>query len=413
MPVLDRRELEESPLSDLHAIASELGIESFRLMRRDALIDAIAGDGGGTSAPAAKSEEGDEDRQPRRRSRGGRSRAGRTRRTSEGDEDDADAEQPRPARQPRSRSRSGSGAAQSAPDAVAPEPEEHDEPGADDETAEVRSGVLDILPNGSGFMRPQPFAHSAEDVYVSPAQIRRCELRPGDEIEGPVRSPRRNERHPSLVRIDKVNGADADGESARKRFDDLTPVFASQRLALPDGLDAVPFGRGSRVAVGGPPGSGITTLLRRVVAALAGAGDDLDVVVVLAGTRPEEVTEWRREAQVPVAGGAFDRPVDEQAQAAEMAVERGKRSAEQGRHAAIVIDSLDALPPSVARRVFGAARATEEGGTLTVIASTGMAGEPMRLATTRIVLEPADGGGPPEPKLAPASGTLRSDLLGS
>jgi transcription termination factor Rho len=245
-------------------------------------------------------------------------------------------------------------------------------------------------------------------VYVSPAQIRRCELRSGDEIEGPVRSPRRNERHPSLVRIDKVNGGDAEGQEGRKRFDDLTPVFASQKLQSPDGLDGVLFGRGSRVAVGGPPGAGITTLLRRIVGTLADVGDDLEVTLVLAGARPEEVTEWQRDAKVSVAGGAFDRPVDEQAQAAEMAIERGKRAVEQGRHAAIVIDSLDALPPSVARRVFGAARATEEGGTLTVVASTGLAGEPMRLATTRVVLEPWDGDGP---KLAPTSGTLRSDLL--
>ncbi|MEA2428536.1 MAG: transcription termination factor Rho, partial [Thermoleophilaceae bacterium] len=283
-----------------------------------------------------------------------------------------------------------------------------DEPERDDEPAEVRAGVLDILPNGSGFMRPEAFAHSTEDVYVSPAQIRRMELRAGDEIEGPVRAPRRSERHPSLVRIDKVNGGDAEGQDGRKRFDDLTPVFASQRLPSPDGLDAVAFGRGSRVAVGGPPGSGITTLLRRIVSTLSDVGDDLDVVVVLAGARPEEVTEWRRETKAPVAGGAFDRPVDEQAQAAEMAIERGKRAVEQGRHAAIVIDSLDALPPSVARRLFGAARSTEEGGSLTVVASTGLAGEPMRLATTRIVLEPGEG---TEPRLAPASGTLRADLL--
>jgi transcription termination factor Rho len=262
-------------------------------------------------------------------------------------------------------------------------------------------------------MRPQPFEHSAEDVYVSPAQIRRLELRPGDEIEGPVRPPRRNERHPSLQRIDKVGGADASGDGApeRKRFDELTPVFASSRIAGPDGFDAVPFGRGSRVAVGGPPGSGITTLLRSLLKSLAAAGD-IDVVVVLAGTRPEEVTEWSRDGSATVAGGAFDRPVDEQAQAAEMAVERGKRAVEQGRHAAIVIDSLDALPPSVARRVFGAARATEEGGTLTIVASTGLAGEPMRLATTRIVLEAAEpGAAGGSPRLAPTSGTLRADLL--
>ena len=378
MAVLERKELEQSPLSDLHAIASELGIEDFRLLRREQLIDAILGESGG-AGDGNGGEPAEEERPRRRRARGGRGRERRPARAAqEEDDEEEDGEEAEAEREP------------------------EEEPG------EVRSGVLDILPNGSGFMRPQPFQHSNEDVYVSPAQIRRCELRPGDEIEGPVRSPRRNERHPSLVRIDKVNGGAAEGPQERRRFDDLTPVFASKPLPSPEGLDGVAFGRGSRVAVGGPPGSGITTLLRRIVATLAGVGDDLEVTLVLAGARPEEVTEWRREGNVPVAGGAFDRPVDEQAQAAEMAIERGKRAVEQGRDAAIVIDSLDALPPSVARRVFGAARATEEGGTLTVVASTGLAGEPMRLATTRIVLEPGEGD---QPKLAPTSGTLRADLL--
>jgi transcription termination factor Rho len=126
--------------------------------------------------------------------------------------------------------------------------------------------------------------------------------------------------------------------------------------------------------------------------------------------RPEEVTEWRRDSEVAVVGGGFDRQVEEQAQAAETVVERAKRRAESGGHAAIVLDSLDSLPPPVARRVFGAARSLEEGGSVTVIASTGMAGEPQRLATTRIVLEAGDGG-PQRPSLAASSGTLRSDLL--
>src|SRR4051812_10019012 len=389
MAVLDRKELEESPLSDLHALASELGIEGFRLLRREQLIDAILGDAGGNGASKDDSDS-EEAPAPRRRARGGRGRSGGG-----------------AARERKPAARAATKADTTSSDTSESEAEEP-EVEREDEAAEVRTGVLDILPNGSGFMRPQPFAHSSEDVYVSPAQIRRCELRAGDEIEGPVRSPRRNERHPSVVRIDKVNGGEAEGQDGRKRFDDLTPVFASQKLPAPDGLDGVPFGRGSRVAVGGPPGSGITTVLRGIISALAGVGDDLEVTLVLAGARPEEVTEWKRDAKVSVAGGAFDRPVDEQAQAAEIAIERGKRAVEQGRHAAIVIDSLDALPPSVARRVFGAARATEEGGTLTVVASTGLAGEPMRLATTRVVLEPWDGD---QPKLAPASGTLRSDLL--
>src|SRR5689334_10417395 len=210
MAVLARKELEESPLSDLHAIASELGIEGFRLMRRDKLIDSIAGDGGGSSSDSG----GEEERPQRRRSRGGRARTERKPAKKDADADaDADAKD------------EGSD--------------------ADDENAEVRGGVLDILPNGSGFMRPEAFTHSDEDVYVSPAQIRRCELRSGDQIEGPVRAPRRNERHPSLVRVDKVNGGDAEGREDRKRFDDLTPVFATKKLPAADGLADVPFGRGS------------------------------------------------------------------------------------------------------------------------------------------------------------------------
>jgi transcription termination factor Rho len=399
MPVLDRKELEESPLSDLHAIASELGIEGYRRLRREDLIDALSG-----GAPAEKPK-------PRSRSRAKKSddKPAADSRKESSDEDDDD-EQPRPRRQRSRRSRPSARA--SSEDAPAKASEQEDEADDDDADTEVRQGVLDILPNGSGFMRPDPFAHSREDVYVSPAQIRRCELRAGDQVEGPVRSPRRNERHPSLVRIDKVNGGDAEQPAERLRFEDLTPVFATQALTSPDGLDATPFGRGSRVAVGGPPGSGITTLLRRIVLGLKAAHEDLDVVVVLAGVRPEEVTEWKRDSAVTIAGGGFDRPVDEQAQAAESAIERGKRAAESGGHAVVVIDSLDALPPAAARRVFGSARATEEAGTLTVIASTGTAGEPLRQATTRIVLEPGDtSSGPQPPQLGPGSGTLRADRL--
>jgi transcription termination factor Rho len=225
-----------------------------------------------------------------------------------------------------------------------------------------------------------------------------------------VRSPRRSERYPSLVHVETVNGQAADPPPERPRFEDLTPVFASERLSAPDGLEAVPFGKGSRVAVGGPPGAGVTTLLRRIALMLAASHPDVELTVLLAGVRPEEVTEWRRDSEVTIVGGGFDRPVDEQAQAAETAVERAKRRAESGGHAAIVLDSLDALPPSVARRVFGAARNLEEGGSVTVIASTGLAGEPQRLATTRIVLEPGEAG-PHPPTLSASSGTLRADRL--
>src|SRR5947209_7695505 len=327
MPILARDELEQSQISDLHAIASELGIEGYRKLRREELIDAIVA-GSGDEAPPRR-DGGGEPSGGRRGRRGGRRRSAA-----------AESDEPPPPQE-------------------APEPEEPEE---------VRTGVLDVLPNGSGFVRAKPFAHSNDDVYVSPAQIRRCELRAGDVVAGPVRKPRRSERHPSLVRVDEINGGPADPLPERSRFEELTATFAREPLKLPDELERARFGKGSRVAIGGPPGAGTTTLLRRIAHALADAGD-VELTVVLAGARPEEVTEWSREERLTVAGGSFDRPVDEQAQAAEVAVERAKRAAEAGRHAAVVIDSLDALPAGAARRVFGAARATEEAGSVTVVAS--------------------------------------------
>jgi transcription termination factor Rho len=388
MPVIDRNELEQSPLADLHAIASELGIEGYRRLRREELIGAIL-EGQGEEAPA---EDAEKPAPPRPRRRGLRRRARE--------------EEPEPAPEEAEVEAAAEDIEQEIEEAVAEaEPEPAPEPEPEEE--ELRGGILDILPNGSGFMRPDAFAHSREDVYVSPAQIRRCELRAGDEISGPVRPPRRSERYPSLVRVDSVNGGPPEPPAERPRFEDLTPVFATERLPAPEGLESAPFGKGSRVAVGGPPGAGATTLLRRFAAALA-ADPGREVVVVLAGVRPEEVTDWQREPGVTVAGGSFDRSIEDQAQAAEIAVERAKRAAENGRDAVIVIDSLDALPTGTGRRVFGAARNTEEAGSITVIASTGMAAEFQRVATTRIVLEPQPDG---SLSLAPASGTTRADLL--
>jgi transcription termination factor Rho len=368
MSVLDRKELEQSPLADLHTIASELGVEGYRRLRREDLIGAILqgqGDGDAEAAEAAESDEPEAEAEP--------AEAEHVEAAEEGEPEP-------PEEEPEEE----------------PEPEDEPEP----EEEDLRTGILDILPNGSGFMRPDPFAHSREDVYVSPAQIRRCELRAGDEISGPVRPPRRSERYPSLVRVDSVNGQAPEPPAERPRFEDLTPVFAAERLPSPEGLDGTPFGKGSRVAIAGAPGAGATTMLRRIVETLT----ELAPTVVLAGVRPEEVTEWRRWEGISVAGGAFDGSVEEQAQVAEMAIERAKRVVEQGQDAVVAIDSLDSLPPSVARRVFGAARRAEEGGSLTVIAVVGQSAEPLRVATTRIVLENGGAG--------PGSGTTRPDLLG-
>src|SRR5687768_4901077 len=403
MSVLDRSELEQSHLADLHAIAAELGIESYRRLGRDALIDAILA-GGGEGGEGSDDEAADEaDEKPRGRGRRLRLRRGREGEEEkpdkadgddgeevvipEGDDTESAAPEPR-ARKKRPRD----DAREDAKEAGAKEDDAKEE--------DTRAGVLDILPGGSGFMRADAFVHAREDVYVSPAQIRRCELRAGDEIAGPVRPPRRSERYPSLVRVETVNGQPADGITDRPLFDDLTPTFATEALETVHGLA---FGKGSRVAIGGPPGAGATRLLRAVTDTFEGG---LDVLVVLAGVRPEEVTEWRRVEGLTIAGGGFDRPADELAQIAEMAVERAKRIAERGGDAVVVIDGLDALAPAAARRVFGAARKTEEAGSLTIVAATGSGGELQRLATTRVVLT-ADG-----TLDSAASGTLRAELLG-
>lgn len=369
MSVMNRKELAESPLADLHQIASELGLEGYRAMRKDDLIGAILGATGAADeepedAPAGDEPEDEPDEVP----------------------PDESPEQP----------------AAGDPDAAVgeEEPEVVEDELSDEE---ILTGVLDVLANGSGFVRVDPAGQSRGDVYVSPAQIRRCELRAGDEVSGPARPARRNERHPSLVRVETVNGADAEPPEERPWFADLTPVFPTQRLNAPDTLRDVPFGRGSRVAIAGPPAAGATSLLRELASSLAGDGD-LSVHVVLAGVRPEEVTDWRREDGPEVTGGGFDRSPEAQSQAAELAVERAKRRVERGGHAVVLVDSLESLPASARRRVFGAGRATEEGGTLTVIAAVGLDREPLRWATTRVILAP---GG----EVAAESGALRADAL--
>ena len=393
MAVLQRTELESSPLADLHAIASELGIEGFRAKRKDDLIGAILATQGG--------EEPEDEREPDEVPSDEALEqpfAGEAEAAEPAAEVEPAAEEPAEVDEAEAVTEDGEEV-----EAVADEGEEvvEEEPEVEEAVSdeEIATGVLDVLANGSGFLRLDPAGQSRDDVYVSPAQIRRCELRAGDEVSGPVRPPRRNERHPSLVRVETVNGGAAEPPEERPWFGDLTPVFPTERLAAPAAFDSAPFGKGSRVAVGGPPGAGATMLLLEVVRMLAEQYPDMNLQVVLAGVRPEEVGAWRDSGQT-VVGGSFERSPEAQAQAAELAVERAKRLVERGGHAAVVIDALDALPPGVRRRLFGAARATEEGGTLTIVAATGHDSEALRWASTRLVLE---GSGP--------SGTLRAERL--
>ena len=388
MAVLQRTELESSPLADLHAIASELGIEGFRAKRKDDLIGAILATQGGEEPAPEPEDEREPDEVPSEEA------------LEQPFAGEAEAAEPAVEEEPAAEEQP---AEADEAEAVTEEGEEvvEEEPEVEEEVSDeqIATGVLDVLANGSGFLRLDPAGQSRDDVYVSPAQIRRCELRAGDEVSGPVRPPRRNERHPSLVRVETVNGGAAEPPEERPWFGDLTPVFPTERLAAPAAFDSAPFGKGSRVAVGGPPGAGASMLLLEVVRMLAEQYPDMSLQVVLAGVRPEEVGAWRDSGQT-VVGGSFERSPEAQAQAAELAVERAKRLVERGGHAAVVIDALDALPPGVRRRLFGAARATEEGGTLTIVAATGHDTEALRWASTRLVLE---GSGP--------SGTLGAERL--
>jgi transcription termination factor Rho len=446
--VLDRDELEASPLADLHAIADQLGLDGFRRLRKAELIDRIIGDNGGTSSaeePAEESSSDDDDesstRSSSRRRRGGRSRRGgssprgetdeaddgddakptaRSRRgraatkDAESDEDakpatrsrrtsarnDRDEEDSKPA--PRSRRGRGSSSKE-------PEP---DEQAGDGEPVE---GVVEVLGNGSAFLRIDPPEPSDGDVYISAAQVRRCELVSGDQVAGPARTPRRSERYPSLVRVEQINGASADAVAAGARYEDLPVDYPSERFALDvkdPTLEAIewltPFGRGSRVLIVGASRSGKTETLRTLLGALNGR-EGLELTLVLAGARPEEISQWQAGEPAPAAALSFAASPDTQAQAVERALDAAKRAAARGGHAVVLIDSLDALAPHAARKALAAARNLRDGGSLTLIAT---AAQPFGGESTVIALDVAltSTGRQPILDLA-ASGTLRPDLL--
>jgi transcription termination factor Rho len=452
--VLDREALSGSPLADLHIIASELGLDGFRRLRKADLVDAILErqDGAATTpVPDADADTetadtdvaGDDDDQPkrRRRTRGGR---GRRRNADPGDEatsDDAEPdapagevaaepattadadeedEAPTPRRRRGGRNR-GARDADTTPAAAEPAPAAaepaatQEAPAADASGGEAVEGTLEVLGNGSGFVRLSPPEPSDGDVYVSAAQIRRCELVSGDRVVGPVRPPRRSERYPSLVRVETINGQPADEVAERTRWEDLPAAFPSERLKLgaeDETLKAIefltPFGRGSRVVVAGPSRAGKTEALRRIGAALAGQ-DDLEVAVVLAGVRPEETTEWEGGPVAVAASVTFAGSPDARAQAVERGVDQAKRAAARGGHAVLLVDGLDGLPPGAARKALAAARAIPDAGSLTLIAT---AETPQGGETTVVALDVALTSTRRFPALdLPASGTLRPELL--
>ena len=222
----------------------------------------------------------------------------------------------------------------------------------------IAEGVVELLANGSGFIRSSAEDVSDDDVYISAAQARRCELVSGDRISGPVRAARRSERHPSLVRIDTINGVPAEEAVVGTRIDDIDVDFPSEllELAADASLAALPpFGRGSRVVLAGPPRSGRSALLQRIAAALGGV-DGVDVELLAVGVRPEELSEYKEIANATSSGLPFAASGEAQEAAVEQAAERGRRIALRGGNAVLLIDTLDGLSPAAQRRTMVAAR---------------------------------------------------------
>ena len=264
----------------------------------------------------------------------------------------------------------------------------------------LAAGILDLINDGYGFLRQPNLKPSVNDVYVSQSQIRRFALRTGDQVMGQVRPPKDGEKYYGLVRVEGINGLDSDAARARPNFDSLTPIFPNVQLKLEttrDNLSArlmdllSPIGRGQRGLIVSPPKAGKTTLLKHIAQGIAVNSPSVNLMVALIGERPEEVTEMKRSIDGEVFSSTFDDPVEDHCRVAELALERAKRQVECGRDVVILLDSITRLtraynlslptsgrtlsggidpvalyPP---KRFFGAARNTEEGGSLTILAA--------------------------------------------
>jgi transcription termination factor Rho len=270
----------------------------------------------------------------------------------------------------------------------------------DESELETREGILDILPEGYGFLRCTGYLPGEKDVYVSANIVRKTRLRKGDIVSGPIRPARAQEKFPALVRAVQVNGLDPEEAQKRVRFADLTPLFPDMRLRLevdsqenhilPRIIDLIaPIGKGQRGLIVSPPKAGKTTVLKEIANSIAHNNPECHLMVVLVDERPEEVTDMQRSVKGEVIYSTFDRPAEEHTQVSELAIERAKRLVETGKDVVILLDSITRLarahnlatpasgrilsggvdstalyPP---KRFFGAARNIEEGGSLTIL----------------------------------------------
>ena len=267
-------------------------------------------------------------------------------------------------------------------------------------------GVLEVLPDGFGFLRSPETSYlaSTDDIYISPSQIRRFNLHTGDSIEGEVRTPKDGERYFALVKVDKINGEPPEASKNKILFENLTPLHPDRVMSLERDIKSeenitgriidmvAPIGKGQRGLIVAPPKSGKTVMMQHIAHAITTNHPDVVMIVMLIDERPEEVTEMQRSVRGEVVASTFDEPATRHVQVAEMVIEKAKRLVEHKKDVVILLDSItrlarayntvvpasgkvltggvDANALQRPKRFFGAARNIEEGGSLTIIATT-------------------------------------------
>ncbi|HEX9889571.1 MAG TPA: transcription termination factor Rho [Nitriliruptorales bacterium] len=375
---MDRSVLDRKQLAELREIASALELRGYQRLKKTELVDLIAG----TEIPTVEPN--------------GNGRAGAAHASSNG---------PATIEPTRNRNRSKSRRHKTWPDDPGDSLSNQastDERNDDDlEQAEVRAGVLDLLPEGYGFLRTTGYLAGEKDVYVSQSFVRRFNLRRGDLLSGPVRRNKNSDKFPALARLDTSEGEPPQENPQRRDFTKLTPLFPRQRLRLetddrsPISMRVVdmmsPIGKGQRGLIVSPPKAGKTTILKQLAHAIETNDPDVHLMVLLVDERPEEVTDFQRSTGGEVISSTFDRPAEDHTQVAELCIERAKRLVENGRDVVVLLDSITRLgraynlaapasgrilsggidsaalyPP---KRFFGAARNIEEGGSLTILAT--------------------------------------------
>ncbi len=353
---MNKSQLETKTLAELRPIAAELGIGGVSTLRKQELIDAILGAQGKHDGNSTKAATEAITREP----------VATTTRIEEkyGPRVEVREEQPR------------------------------------EERLLVKRGILDILSDGYGFLRTQGYLPSEGDIYVSLSQIRRFNLRRGDEVEGQVRPPKDTEKYNALLRIEAVNGADPETARSRAQFESLTPIYPNERFKLetqPQDTTTriiditAPIGKGQRGLIVSPPKAGKTTILKQIANAITSNNPEVHMMALLVDERPEEVTDMERSIKGEVISSTFDQPADNHVAVAELVLERAKRLVEHGRDVVIMLDSITRLaraynlttpasgrilsggvdstalfPP---KRFFGAARNIEYGGSMTILAT--------------------------------------------